>query len=204
MIDLDEFCRRIPEVLAGAGFKADTCILATRIGTYALRELGFRVQPVPVTVAAMNAAYVQMLSEREPDWQGPQGEDLERYTQKWKRAGAWSVMLGYGIDPRRVARGEKPGYDGHLAIGVDRTYLLDPTIGQASRPEKGITLGPLTMYAPEFLRGEQQTMSPEVHTPMVVYSHHATSAYLRASDWTETRAQHPLVRSLINAVKEVA
>jgi hypothetical protein len=90
------------------------------------------VELVAVEVTAFNAP-ARLLTEA--------GRYGAAHRAAWEAAGAWSVGLGFGADPQ-------PGrWPGHLVAVVDRRWLVDPTLGQASRPAHGLVV-PDVMVAP--------------------------------------------------------
>lgn len=190
----------LPEMFAAIDLRPDSCILATRIGTLVARELGVQAGALPVRVAAMNASYAEMMnewSESEEHHDDPYLPEDQRAA--WSERGAWCVMLGFG-EPLGAQR---PGYDGHVVLSVARRYMVDLTIGQARREEKGILVEPFVMECPEFVRGEKRNVAltaPEGGT--VVYWHHDRRAYLNASDWRDVRKVDRFTRRLTARVRK--
>ena len=99
----------------------DSCIASCRIGMDVLRMFGIRSHPIAVKAAVFNQKGHEFMDSGHPDWVR-QGRD-----------GAHSVGIGYGgPDPRK--------WDGHLVLLVRGRLLLDLSIDQAARPDKGIYL----------------------------------------------------------------
>lgn len=117
----------------------DSCILATALLVDVLPDFGIRAQPFSVGVLISNRQAIADL--RDPD--------------------AWVIGLGVprelrpeGVPVRVVPGRLRPGWDGHLVALTER-FLIDPTLPQASRPERGLHLEPLVLpVSPAFASGQ--------------------------------------------------
>lgn len=127
---LERVTERVPRLLDEKGYKRDTCILHTRVAVDLLRHAGLRAAPLAVQVAVFNPAFAR--------WANELGRMPTSHDDMAATDGAWAVHIGYGADPRA----ERPGFDGHVIATVNGRYALDLTIDQASRPQKGIVVGP--------------------------------------------------------------
>lgn len=176
---MDRLTTVLPGAITAMGFKRDTCVLHTRTAVAVFRELGFQVQPRSVAVLAMNEAFYARVAE---------GKVPSKETEReWIDSGAWSVNIG------RMPwedRQHNPGrFDGHLVTAVEGRWLFDPTLDQASRPQKGINLEPGWFPAADLLGGDAESIAAEVGEPTsyVLYSllEGADSRWLNARDWTQ-------------------
>lgn len=177
-------------VLREAGYeREDLCVLATRVGLHALNELRVPARPTPVRVAVYTDAYRDFMFRRADE---PTPADLRRAQEN----GAHAVMLGFGVDP-----GRRPGYDGHLVLTVGNRWLVDMTIGQASRPAKGIELpdGLVTDARPMLREGHPLTCSYDGFA--LTYMPHENDTYLVAPDWTMPKPGNPLVQELVRRLR---
>lgn len=111
-------------LMVATGIRRDSCILGTRLAREVLAYFGLPATAVPVRFAVFNPAAWALLEANDGALPDPLPD------------GAWSV----GVAASGV---HGPGrWDGHLVLRVDvaEPLLLDVTIDQASRPERGIVL----------------------------------------------------------------
>ena len=110
-------------------FREDSCINSTRVLLEVFRTLGLEAAPFAVRTRIFSKAFVDRAA-REGRFPSTQEE-----THEWtSQPGVWSVGIGYfhaGMPP--------DAWLGHLVLRAG-PHLLDATISQASRPEKGIEL----------------------------------------------------------------
>lgn len=120
--------------------QAPSCIAWSRIGRDVLARLGVRSECVPVTLRVANNQAREHLAAGRPDL-------------VCSGDGSWVVAVGGG-GRRRAGR-----WDGHMVVLVEGIALVDLTLHQAARPERGIRVGP-SWFALE---------EPFVHGSQVVY-----------------------------------
>lgn len=133
--------RQLPELTTEIGFNRDICVLSGWAGRELLRRFGISAKPVAVRAVALNDVFWELTGE---DWDKVFSVNLEDDDVPDE---AWSVGIGFGP--------ESPGrWPGHLVLTTrNPDMLLDLTLDQASRPERGINLYPL---ADEIERGVLQ------------------------------------------------
>ena len=108
-------------------FRPDSCLNATRVCIEALKYHGVEARPLVVDMIVANAIADRMFDEH--DGWPKTDEDVQR----WMDLGSWVLQIdGKGIDGT-------PGWPHHLIAHVG-DYLVDSSLGQASRPAKGIEL----------------------------------------------------------------
>lgn len=136
--------------------------------------------------------------------------------------GWWSVTVGAG-----PAAAHK--WPGHLVTIVDGIELLDLTLSQGNRPEKGIVTGPVfTRVTPEFLAGNE-VLSLEFNvncadrrnclgsakdlqdvemngkdTCIAFYQLLDDRSYERSADWKDRRRRREFVAELEEEIKRAA
>lgn len=140
-----ELLSRVWPDYAHSRFKPNSCILATRIAIDSLRPSRIHAVPLVVRVRAWNAMAIRHLETGRGDLIGTDGE---------------ACGVGLGFNPQEMARAihDKPlsptdSFNGHVVAFIPRGgYMLDLTIGQVNRPEKGILVSPFWTQAPEFRR----------------------------------------------------
>lgn len=169
-----------PPVLARV-YAPDSCIAATQLLCTLLPRLGYPVTPCPVIVTVYNAAFVARY-QRLGHLPATPAE-----TRHWATTtGAWWLGLGYPTGRHDPAR-----WAGHLAALVtaaDRAYLLDLTLGQATRPAYAIQLEPVLVPVPAaFARGRRPAITA-VNGCLVHYQGQPTNQeYRTAPDWCRPR-----------------
>lgn len=116
------------------------CIEATKIGVAVLADVGVPAAPITVQTVAYNPAAAQLLRTNPDGLQAAMAA-----ADPGDLAGPW--LVGVGMRGQRpVAQDRWPG---HLVIGVRRHGLVvDLTVDQASRPARGMTLGPAVFAVP--------------------------------------------------------
>lgn len=127
-----------------ADYVPNACILAARVATLALREFGVQAEAVAAELDAFSPAYVRMV-----EYGRSLGRELtEEEVGRFAAEGAWRMSVT--AEPARpgVLDHRSPnGYQGHVVvIAEDRRWLLDPTLDQVNRPQKGLVVEPPFAY----------------------------------------------------------
>ncbi len=187
--------RTLPELEAELG-RRDVCVAATRLGAEVCRYFGIDARPQPVMANAFNQQALDWI-EGGRDW--PKIGDPEE-AEFWA-AGCHII----GIDEED--RGERGRYPGHLVLWLPgREQILDLTIGQFSRPAKGLVLpdGAL-LPAPRLHAGEPvaHTFTPDDgQTSAIVYNVRSGDRFRRGADWRHN--PRLLAGRLIREIREEA
>lgn len=189
---LEAVARAVPAVLAAHGVRTASCILGTRVASFLLLEAGYRPTAIAAQAVVTNDAYWR-LREQYGSF------DDEDVRDRALAEGAWQLVIGPMADRLEHAvdsRGDFKGWDGHLLVGVNGRWLIDPTIGQFDRPAKGIVM-PETFVAeaPQFVRGTRRRADFEVPGARLQFERLDDRSYLEAPDWRLPRSTHPLVRA---------
>lgn len=126
-------------------FAAASCIASTAITIEVLRLHGISAVPFPCKVLVFNAPFVQRI-EREDRF--PDAAETIVWTTG---TDLWSVGLGFSRPHEQ--------HVGHYVALAEGRYLIDASIDQASRPEKGINLPPVMVgdVNPDFRDGKAGT-----------------------------------------------
>ena len=201
-----------PRILPG-----DRCILNTRVVMDVLAPFALQVEPLAVQVDVYNNIAVNAIAaeyaKHEPTYK------LERMPSP---EGFWSVSVGPG-----PAVAHK--WPGHLVTLVDGIELLDLTLPQANRPEKGIVTGPLfTRVTPEFLVGNkvlvlafdvncadrqnflgfakdlQEGECNDKDMCVAFYQRLDDRSYERSADWKDRRRRREFVAELAEEIRRAA
>ncbi|HWN96914.1 MAG TPA: hypothetical protein VNT99_17935 [Methylomirabilota bacterium] len=119
-------------------FARDSCIASTRVALLVLHRFGIRAVAMPCKVKVFNPMYWKRIREGV--------SDISKHLP-----GEWSVGIGYGYGPTQPGR---MAFNGHLVAVTDpsRGVMVDLSIDQISRPNKGIFFQPLagTFDGPQF------------------------------------------------------
>lgn len=123
----------------GRHFRVDSCIASTRIALDVLAYFNVTAVPMPMAILLFNEEAIQLLES------GMTMDQVAEHLRSFSRAQEgtpWSIGLGYGGDP-------EPGkWAGHLVAAVPHVrLLLDLSIGQVSRPHKGMDFSKPMLWA---------------------------------------------------------
>lgn len=165
-----------PEILARF-FTPDCCIAASRIALAVLARYGVAAAPAPCEVIILNPAYRARCNAGRPC------QDHLGMIEAFAEDGSWAVGIGSG-EP--TSPGPRPGYNGHLCVTLARSgaaddphdLLLDLTLGQASRPDRKISLKPIVFAAgPQFWEGKSYSFT-DVNGSAVGYRRKSATGHM--------------------------
>ena len=113
-------------------FDANSCVATARVTIDVLAHFGVDAVPLPTEAHFFNAEAMRLLRSEEPD----RTEALLRASSRDAFGGPWAVSLGAADDGQ-------DGTAGHVTVYVPRwNRVYDLSADQASRPHKGLTIGP--------------------------------------------------------------
>lgn len=112
------------------------CVLVSHIAQDVLRRFGFDSELLSCVVEAHNSLAAQY--RRESD--GLTREEAEKLANEYQKRGGHVLVIG---DPND-SDSDGGGWSGHLVNVIDG-FLLDFTLGQFSRPQKQLDLGPVVV-----------------------------------------------------------
>ena len=91
----------------------------------------------------------------------------------------WGIGLGMSEIPA-----EAGNWSGHLVALVENKYLLDLSIDQASRPERGLLLEPFFIEVPSgFMQGSGISVTTSQGAELQYWARPADKSFLQAGDW---------------------
>lgn len=163
------------DVTAKYGLAPNLCVAAARTTMDVLHHLGIGARAMPVGVVVANEQWMRLTDEQRV-------EALSDPTNP-----AWSIGVLAG------SQQPEPGtFDGHLVVVVPRLRaLLDPTLGQFSRPEHGITLSGSVFdlaNGTDFANGVPQRFRNSAGS-YVTYTHlPELRSYRQTGAWTQPNA----------------
>jgi hypothetical protein len=178
----DKLVKLAPPLLA-QHFRPDCCIAATRVAMEVLLRLGFPTKAQPTEFAV----YTRNLWQRRHQFDGNFRDD------------EWSVAVGRDL-PDIKFHSNPNGYNGHLVCiaghpGME--HLVDLTVGQASRPARGLTLPPAWHWPFEgwpLHRGNERIIA--------LYKPKVNPAFVRAPDWTDWKRTDHIIETILKEIHE--
>jgi hypothetical protein len=191
---LDSLCTHIREEMLSR-FRSDCCIGSVRAAIEILRYFGIAAKPLPVEVFIGNQALVDRV---EVEGRLPTGEgEIERW---YAEDGSWTVGLGFPIPGA-------PHHVGHLAATFEdggESFLVDPSIGQATRPHRNIHL-PGAWWAPipdysKFLQRESKVIFQG--GGLALYTAQVDNVVWKISpDWIQRHRTKEIIGRVIRKIK---
>lgn len=156
-------------------FRPDCCIATTKILREILEYYGFKSQPMAVSVHIYNARLIELMDA------GPLPENEEEKMALFERTGAWGIGIG-----------QSGSQDGCHVVLQSQGFLLDASLDQAERPERGIELPELLAVPvpPRFLgrRVKGQMIRGMVGKCMVVYKRIDNEKWRESRNWRDEHA----------------
>jgi hypothetical protein len=153
-------------------FAADSCIATSRVLIEVLRRLNIPARPWAVNLLMFNPAGWDLYQDGIP-------------VREWP-ADAWSVGF----------RGDRPGEVGHVAV-VAGARLIDASLDQAARPDRGMPPIPPTVFALPAgidLDRADQGLVYQAGPTRLVYAPSGSRLYASSSNW---RRDHPAIRACV-------
>lgn len=200
---LERLVLAAPQLLRRWRVNPDSCVLATRATCLALAAVGVRASAFPTRLDVFSPSWIEQMRA---GWDPRQPADPDRQRELAER-GVWTVAIGDPQGEGRPRPDGRPGYNAHLLCLVDGRWLVDMTLHQAARPQKGIDVQPHLFAADrELLRGErpQQML---MRGSLVQYRRLAAPQFTRSVDWTQLRpgaAEVVQVRDLLTGRGELS
>jgi hypothetical protein len=181
-----------PPLIAARTPGKRVCLLAARVGIEVLRYFGLMPKPFPCRAVGMNDIAVDGLAKH----------------QSWPEifaAGGHSIgQAGSGVLP-------DGHWDGHLAVLIERycvedreegALLVDLSLGDLNRPERGIHTAPLRATVPQrSVTRQERLFLPLAEGGIVMYERIPDTSWRDAPDWRESRRWNPIVAALIRELR---
>jgi hypothetical protein len=182
---LERLCEEVPAAMTAHGLARRTCIAHTRVAPIVARQAGYRAEPLACQLVVLNGKAFARATELGRELTADEYQDGD---------GMWSLGIGYGQSP-----GTK-GYDAHVVTIVERKYVLDLTLDQATRPQHDIHLRPGWFPMPDgFMAGD--SAPGVVNGSFVRYTAMPEDRkFLTVPDWVLIRPSDPIVRRVTTAL----
>lgn len=174
-------------------YRPDSCIAATRVLIDVFDRLHVKVRPLSVTVDIFNAALVAR-AEAEG---GRLPVDDEEY-QRWiAETGCWWLTMGSGGDP-------EPGkWSGHVGVVAWEKVLIDLTLPQATRPQRGIVLAPVAVEVGEsFLDGSDRRVVPMNGCELHYQARPEDRSFMHSPDWCDRQRHRDVVAEILRRTRD--
>lgn len=179
-------------------FGEDSCIASTKVVLGVLATFGIEAQPVVVETLAFNPAMV-----RRVEAEGRMPVNLDETTRWSSECGSWSVGIGMEADYAAHSPG---GWPGHL-VAVSGMTLIDASLGQANRPQRGLYVPPALVMAVTrdfMLSGKWASWWLEDGS-VVMYRRHSSDRLLAramaAPDWRISGRTRPIIKALLDRLE---
>jgi hypothetical protein len=173
-------------------YRPDGCIAAARLLVDVFGRLHVPCRPLAVVVDVFNPAMVA----RSAAEGGRLPRDTEEYRRWIDESGCWWLTLGGG-DP-------EPGtWPGHVAVAAWDRVLLDLTLPQASRPQRGIVLAPAAVQVwPEVLDGSCRRVVAMHGCELHYQARPEDRSFMLSADWQCRERHRDVVAELLARVRD--
>src|SRR5262249_19675878 len=123
--------------------------------------------------------------------------DTEEYRRWVEESGCWWLTLGGGGDP-------EPGrWPGHVGVVVWEGVLIDLTLPQASRPQRGIVLTPTAVQVgPGFLGGSDHRIVTMNGAELYYRARPEDRSFMRSPDWIDRQRHRDVVRNILRRTRD--
>jgi len=183
---LTDFGPTIRTRMLEQGWRADSCIGATRMGMDILKSIG---------VTDMYALSVRCYIFNQPF--AEHAERVGRIAESPEETVAWeaedgSWAIGLGFEPTVLLPNRWPG---HLVLIVERRLLWDLSIDQANRPQHGIVFDrPVVLPVTEPFLRDRERLTTAWRTPIATLqlayeARPGDKSFRKSPNWTEAQAR---------------
>lgn len=167
-------------------FRADSCIASTAVGIDVLSHFNIVAEPLAVRTLIFNEQFANRLSNLK-SW--PTKQQVEAWSEE---DGSYSVGIGVGTQQANK-------WAGHLVVLVEKQFVLDLSIDQASRPQYNIVLNPfLVEINKDFFTGSPKVFN--FNQCVIRIETLNNKDYLLTPDWEFKNRRSNIVTSLIEVI----
>lgn len=191
---LDNLLERLEPVVREEMLKIavpNCCIATVAVLCRVFRHFGFRARGIPVSVVIRNPKFLKCMGA------GMRLPDDPKLLREWMEStGSWCIGIVPESALESAMRGY-PGFGGHLVCHV-QDVLVDASIAQANRPQKGIELPPFCAFpaSKRFLQGDGM-MVGNMNGCEVEYRPLRDHSWRQAPDWSDERRYRETVNAII-------
>lgn len=176
-------------------FRPDCCVATARVLSRVFEAVGINQEPMAVAIAIYNRRFVEQTDRGvEP----PTDRDALR---EWcELTGAYSVGAAPGGVPN------SRGFNGHVVVWLpDLAAIVDGSVGQMARPERGIVLPETIAWTLDRAARERfesgGRLAREVFGSLVIFNRIDDESFRRAPDWQDETRTDEIVRRLVRTAK---
>lgn len=171
-------------------FRPSSCIASTRVAIDVLARFGMPAEPLPVTVYICNeifARHVERVGQ-------PATEEEAR--RLFEVDGGHTILIGDRPDA------DTQGYPGHLVCLLRPDLMIDLSIDQATRPQKGIVLRPFAVpVTADFVDGRSARVVGQ-NGCVLRYQRHPHRGFKNSGDWRDASRTAPIVDEIARKIRQ--
>jgi hypothetical protein len=174
-------------------YRPDSCVAAARVLVDVFDRLHARARPPSVVVDVFSPS---MVARAEAEG-GRLPADTEEY-QRWiEESGCWWLTLGGGGDP-------EPGkWPGHVGVVAWESVLIDLTLPQAARPQRGIALAPAAIQVgAEFLDGSEGRVVTMNGSELHYQARPENRSFMQSPDWRDRKRHRDVVQAILRRARD--
>lgn len=160
------------------------CVSSSAIACKVLTHYGIAAIPLAVTAVVFSPSFSRWIIDHNGEMPDPDGEEMNQIADPLIVKIGGDKSGGYGsIDEQANT------WAGHLvAVGLmgDKTLLIDWSLDQANRPDRGLIIAPLALkHDPKFVtKGGSVTWQGQDETVVIQYEpRFGESSFLQVEDW---------------------
>jgi hypothetical protein len=174
-------------------YRPDSCIAAARVLVDVFDRLHAKVRPLAVVVDVFNPA---MVTRAEAEG-GRLPADTEEYRRWIEESGCWWLTLGGGTDP-------EPGkWPGHVGVVAWESVLIDLTLPQATRQQRGIVLAPAAVQVGrEFLDGSDRRVVMMNSSELHYQARPDDRSFMKSPDWCDRRRHKEVIQEILRRTRD--
>lgn len=194
---IDGFMIYAPAIISKTVRIPNHCILSTAITIDVMRNFGIQATPMPVKVEVFDPVttksyYKKMVKKPNTNWTPRDAVSSRSHI----------IFIGYG-------NGKSPAV-GHLVSVLDIEpepgVLIDLSVTQASRPEKGINIRPLVSPVTSEFRSFKEVLIVETEKPnncILLYNPDPNNSEIfNSGDWIDKKRREQIVKTITFAIDE--
>jgi hypothetical protein len=184
---MDASCKVFPP-----RYRPDSCIAAARVLVDVFDRLHVKARSLAVAVDVFNPAMVAR-AKAEGDRLPADTEEYQRWVEG---SGCWWLTLGGGGDP-------EPGkWPGHVGVVAWESVLLDLTLPQATRAQRGIALAPAVIQVgAEFLDGSERRVVAMSGSELHYLARPDDRSFMSSPDWCDRQRHRDVIKDILRRTR---
>jgi hypothetical protein len=193
---IDVLLREAPPLLA-TRFRPDCCIGAARLALQALRGAGLSAAAVPAEAIVVSPeAHRRNEAYRAANDGRPAPKELVETWFDEPDGRCWAISIGGNYRP------EDPAFwGGHLVVLAEDRWLIDLSLPQANRPERGIELTPVAIEVGRNGFAPNGTAAAIVNGSAVRWTRRGFYGWQESPDWRHKWRTRDLAAELLKLIR---